>query len=152
MRTYRHRHLILLSFAIILLLPIGASADPETDGRLLAAQCAQCHGTDGRARGDIDSLAGEDAMELYLEMMEMRSDDDDDEIMHFQARGYSEQQIRLIALYFASLPSHDDDRDKDSDGDEGEAVDEAFRELRKQQLEREREVKKKERERRKERN
>jgi cytochrome c553 len=88
--------------------------DPDLD-RLLASQCAQCHGTDGDAVGDIDSLAGEDFNELVEEMLEMKADDDLDDIMHRQARGYSDEQIRRIAVYFASLPPLDDDEEEEED-------------------------------------
>lgn len=64
----------------------------------------QCHGTDGRANGDIESFAGENAFELYQEILETQVDDDTDEIMHFQVKGYAPEQ-RLIAVCFASVPS-----------------------------------------------
>lgn len=51
-------------------LPALAAPPP---GRLLAAQCAQCHGTDGVAVADIDSLAGMDAAELSEDMQEMQA-------------------------------------------------------------------------------
>jgi cytochrome c553 len=88
--------------------------DPDID-RLLASQCAQCHGTNGNAVGDIDSLAGEDFNELVDEMLEMKADDDLDDIMHRQARGYSDEQIRRIAAYFASLPPADGGEDEEED-------------------------------------
>ncbi|HPE60966.1 MAG: c-type cytochrome [Thiothrix sp.] len=77
--------------------------------RQLAAQCFQCHGTDGR-NDAFESLAGESERELISEMHEMRNEKGG--IMHYQARGYSDAQIRAIAAYIASLPgggSHDDD-------------------------------------------
>ena len=55
-----NRSFVLLAAAAISGTAIASSsvaqADPTLD-RLLASQCAQCHGTDGRAVGDIDSLA-----------------------------------------------------------------------------------------------
>ncbi|HRX70142.1 MAG: cytochrome C [Candidatus Competibacteraceae bacterium] len=87
---------------LILLAPLAGQAAPPA-GRLLASQCAQCHGTDGRAVGDIDSLRGESAWELYEEMLEMKYGNESNDIMHYQARGYTEGQIRLIADYYASL-------------------------------------------------
>lgn len=74
-----------------------------TDGaRLLASQCFQCHGTDGRSQTDIDSLAGESERELIEEMLEMRRDNDND-LMTYQAHGYSDAQIRAIAAYIAGV-------------------------------------------------
>jgi cytochrome c553 len=70
--------------------------------RLLASQCFQCHGTDGRSQTDIDSLAGESERELIEEMLEMRRDNDND-LMTYQAHGYSDAQIRAIAAYIAAV-------------------------------------------------
>lgn len=75
-----------------------------SDGaRLLASQCFQCHGTDGHSQTGIDSLSGESEAELVEEMLEMTYEMEND-LMHYQARGYSEEQIRAIAAYIASLP------------------------------------------------
>lgn len=72
-------------------------------GRLLAAQCAQCHGTDGISKTGIDSLAGESRGEIIEEMLEMQNESNN-EVMHLQAKGYNAEQIGLIADYFSSLP------------------------------------------------
>lgn len=73
-----------------------------TAGRLLAAQCAQCHGTDGHSLNGIEGLAGEGAGEIIEEMREMHASSDVD-IMVFQAKGYNDQQIQLLANYFGSI-------------------------------------------------
>lgn len=93
-----------------------ACAEDLSIDRLLASQCAQCHGTDGYPLGDIDELAGESLGELVEEMLEMQNERRPDDIMEHQARGYTEAQIRRIARYFSALPSpegsdsdHDDD-------------------------------------------
>lgn len=81
----------------------SGSAIPD-GARLLASQCFQCHGTDGHSQTDIDSLAGESEAELIEEMQEMVSESDH-ELMHFQARGYTDEQVRAIAAYISSLPN-----------------------------------------------
>lgn len=101
---YRRYYLKALA-ACCLALPAAASAvppDAET-GRLLAAQCAQCHGTDGNSAGGIDSLAGESYGEIYNELKEMQAETEI-ELMHYQARGYTDEQIQAIALYLSNLP------------------------------------------------
>ena len=75
--------------------------DPSLD-RLLASQCAQCHGTDGKAVGKMDGLAGESADGILKDMRKMK-DKDPDEIMHLQARGYSDEQARRIGRYFERM-------------------------------------------------
>jgi len=90
--------------SLILLIPFTGQAAPPP-GRLLASQCAQCHGTDGRAVGGMDRLAGESMNELWEEMLEMKYSGDMGDIMHRQAKGYTEEQIRLIAQYYAGTSS-----------------------------------------------
>lgn len=85
-----------------LLMPAAGVAQPPP-GRLLASQCAQCHGTDGNSITDLERLAGEQADDVYNELRDMKRSDDSD-IMAKQAKGYSDAQLRLIAEYFASLP------------------------------------------------
>ncbi len=87
----------------LLISPLGHAEDPTID-RLLASHCAQCHGTDGRAVGDIDELACESAKEIVEELEEMRSEDQPEDIMHHQALGYTENQIERIGRYFESMP------------------------------------------------
>lgn len=86
-------------------------ASAPSAGRLLASQCAQCHGTDGNSSNEIEGLAGESSGEIIEEMLEMKQENEND-IMHKQAMGYSDAEIRIIAEYFASLPNtggHEDD-------------------------------------------
>jgi cytochrome c553 len=81
----------------------AAHAEPPP-GRLLAAQCAQCHGTDGRSVGGIESLAGKGSRELLEKLLEMKQRPVPEELMHRQARGYTDDELRLIADYFSQLP------------------------------------------------
>ena len=83
-------------------LPCGAWAQVPA-GRLLAAQCAQCHGTDGNSITDIERLAGESASDLLGELLDMKHSGDTDDIMIRQAKGYTDEELRKIAAYFASL-------------------------------------------------
>lgn len=96
-----------LALACGLALAATAQAAPPA-GRLLASQCAQCHGTDGAGPG-FDELAGKSSRELYNEMREMKYRSRVEGIMDRQARGYTDAQLQLIADYLASLPGHGDD-------------------------------------------
>ncbi len=98
-----------------------AHAEDLTVNRLLASQCAQCHGTNGNAVGDIDDLRGESAREIYGEMMEMRSEGRPNDIMEHQALGYTEDQIRRIASYYGMLSGGSGEHsDSEHDSDEWE--------------------------------
>ena len=85
-----------------LLMAFGPSALAEDllTNRLLAAQCAQCHGTNGHAVGDMESIAGED--DLYDELQEMLLEGEPNDIMAHQAQGYSDEQMRRISAHFAT--------------------------------------------------
>jgi len=92
---------LVLSSAI----PLGASAQPPV-GRDLAANCFQCHGTDGRAEKGMPSIAGKDADSLFKKTREYQLKDKPNDIMARQAKGYTDAQISQIAEYFASVPEH----------------------------------------------
>ena len=70
-------------------------------GRLLASNCFQCHGTNGRAIDGMERLAGKSAHEIYEELLEMKGKPANSNIMHVHARGYTDAQLRLIADYLA---------------------------------------------------
>jgi len=92
-------------------LSLPAKALAESPGRLLASQCAQCHGTNGHSVSDIDGLAGESAQEILEELREMQASSDTDDIMHLQAKGYTDEQLQQIANYFATLSGNGGDED-----------------------------------------
>lgn len=86
------------------LLTSGAIAAPTPNGRLLAAQCFQCHGPNGRSISGIDSIAGESAKEIVEEMKEMQAKAlREPDIMHSQALIYTDEEIQALAGYLASL-------------------------------------------------
>lgn len=68
-------------------------------GRALAANCFQCHGTNGVA-SEL-KIAGESASEIIGELTEMRAKPAGASIMNVHAQGYTPEQIALIADYFA---------------------------------------------------
>lgn len=72
-------------------------------GRLLASNCFQCHGTNGS--GGFDRLNGESADSLYNELREfaLKKDSDADDIMSAHAKGYTDAQMRAIAVYLANI-------------------------------------------------
>jgi cytochrome c553 len=72
------------------------------NGRLLASNCFQCHGTNGT--GGFDRLAGKSASEIYGELREFASGKEDaNGIMAAHAMGFSDAQLKSIASYFASV-------------------------------------------------
>jgi cytochrome c553 len=71
--------------------------------RNLAATCANCHGTNGQARGEMKSLAGEPAEKIIVMMNAYKAGTlPGTTIMHQIAKGYTDEQIRLVAGFFAA--------------------------------------------------
>ena len=80
----------------------AAAAPNPHQARNLAATCANCHGTNGNARGDMKPLAGLAADKLIAMMADYRSGNQPATIMHQIVKGYTEEQIKLIAAHFAA--------------------------------------------------
>ncbi len=72
--------------------------------RSVAATCANCHGTDGHAQDDatVPGLAGMSADHIAAQMLAFRNGERQGTIMHQIAKGFSEEQTRLLAEYFAA--------------------------------------------------
>ncbi len=79
------------------------AADPNL-GRNLAATCANCHGTNGHAvKGSgMDALAGMEKAKTLQKLADFKSGDKPASIMHQIAKGYTDEQLDLIAAYFAA--------------------------------------------------
>lgn len=84
-------------------LSVAAAPTNAEPGRLLASQCAQCHGTNTAGPGFAE-LAGKD---LFNDLIDMKYRPIEG-IMDRQARGYSDEQLRLIADYLSTLPGNGD--------------------------------------------
>jgi len=81
----------------------AAAADAQY-ARSLAATCFACHGTDGRSVNSVPpSLAGQNKDYLLRQLQEFRDGKRPATIMHQHAKGYTPEQLDLIAGYFASV-------------------------------------------------
>ncbi len=80
----------------------AAAAQDMTLARNLAATCANCHGTNGNARGDMKPLAGVAADKIIAMLADYKAGNQPATIMHQIAKGYTDDQIKLIAAYFAA--------------------------------------------------
>jgi cytochrome subunit of sulfide dehydrogenase len=82
-----------------------AHAQDNHLARNLAATCANCHGTNGQARGDMKPLAGLSAEKIIAAVADYKSGAQPATIMHQIAKGYTDEQIRLVAGFFAAQPA-----------------------------------------------
>jgi len=74
-------------------------------GRNLAATCANCHGTNGHSKGEVPSLAGLPAERITASMAAFKSGALPATVMQQIAKGYTDEQVSLIASYFAARPA-----------------------------------------------
>jgi sulfide dehydrogenase cytochrome subunit len=70
----------------------------DLPGRTLAANCFQCHGTNGYG---LEYLVGKQASEIIGEMNEMKTKNPRADIMNVHAYAYTPAEIRLIAEFFS---------------------------------------------------
>ena len=72
--------------------------------RNIAGTCTPCHGTEGRSVGGVPpSLAGQDKGYLLQQLKDFRSGSRAATIMHQHAKGYTDEQLELIAAYFSGI-------------------------------------------------
>jgi len=94
-------------FNVILVLTTGlvfvpsGQAEDLSRAAMLSASCEGCHGTYGRSPGAIPPIAGKSAEYLRATMESFRSGDKNATVMDRHVKGYSEEEIRLIAEYFS---------------------------------------------------
>ncbi|MGV7211250.1 c-type cytochrome [Oxalobacteraceae bacterium A2-2] len=81
------------------------AAPPVPPGARLAATCAACHGTAGATVGGVlPPLAGQAQDALLASLRAYQDGSRGGTIMPQIARGYSDEQLRLLAAYFAAQP------------------------------------------------
>lgn len=78
-----------------------AEAPDGLRGRSLAAACAACHGTNGRAQPGYASLAGVSQAVLLKKLLDFKSGARPGTLMPQIAKGYSDAQLAALAAYFS---------------------------------------------------
>ena len=83
-----------------------AAGDPEA-GAAQAVVCAACHGQDGATGVDpsYPNLAGQNEKYLYNQLVMIQRDERKILLMAGQLIGKSDQDLRDLAAYYASLPA-----------------------------------------------
>jgi sulfide dehydrogenase cytochrome subunit len=100
MRTAIRIQLIAAVIMVGLLLASPSQAGKISQGEMLSASCAGCHGTDGHSPGSIPDISNKSAEFIRVSMEEFRSGKRESTVMGRQAKGYSDEEILLIAEYF----------------------------------------------------
>ena len=85
-------------------LPAAAHDAAALRVNALAATCANCHGTMGRAvdAASVPGLAGLPASYIVEQMKAFKAGTRPATVMHQLAKGYSDAQIDQVAAYFAA--------------------------------------------------
>ncbi len=86
--------------AVVATVAVGADTNANA-GRDIAAACANCHGTDGRSRGAIPAIAGQDKAYLVQQLKDFRDGKRPSTIMQQLAKGYTDAPIEAAAAYLA---------------------------------------------------
>lgn len=84
------------------LAPVAGAAEKLTPGSLLAASCAACHNTEGRSVAGTPVLAGLTRQQFVGALQEFKAGTRKATVMHRHAKGYTEQEIELLADYFSA--------------------------------------------------
>ncbi len=86
-------------------LPADVERSPfEQRVEIIAMSCAACHGTDGRKATAIPALAGKPFPVLHALLTAFKNDQmPDATVMPRLAKGYTDEELRAVAEYFAAL-------------------------------------------------
>ena len=87
--------------ALSLAAPCAVAQDTNL-ARNLAATCANCHGTNGQSRGEVKSLAGLPAESIVAAFNGYKAGTIPATVMHQIAKGYTDEQIKVIAGFLAA--------------------------------------------------
>ena len=93
---------IVISLLALSLFAHEGSHAQDTRGRDLATTCSGCHGTSGRSASGMPNIAGLDQAYITKQMNDFKSGARPATVMHQIAKGFSDEQIVLLATYFSA--------------------------------------------------
>lgn len=85
-----------------MLVPLTGSSDELSRASMLSYTCAGCHGTDGISPGSIPSIACKSADTIEKALKEYRDGKRFSTVMGRHVKGYTDQEIQLIAGFFGT--------------------------------------------------
>lgn len=95
-----------ISASDVIVVPHMISTDSVSIGRggTLALRCTMCHGARGMSGANTPNLAGQNAEGIYKQLRDLQSGHRASAIMAPHAQNLSDQEMRDLAAYYASLP------------------------------------------------
>jgi len=91
------------ALAVFFLCQTAACAEDFAYVRGMAATCTNCHGAECAVAGGMPVIAGRAKSELFQQLKEFKAGTRPATVMHQLARGFSDEQLELVAGYFAEL-------------------------------------------------
>lgn len=97
--------IVAIPFALLLAVGVAQAGGDAAKGQELAADCAGCHGDDGKGDADIPGIAGLDPAEHVKMLQGYKSGDIADEsgMMQDYVIELSDQDMADLAAYYATL-------------------------------------------------
>lgn len=96
----------LMGYGLLLIAPLvcGQERPQAVDyrDRDLSFTCTGCHGASGRSASGMPNLAGLDKAYITKQMSDFKAGTRPATVMHQIAKGYSAEQIELLASYFSA--------------------------------------------------
>ena len=83
---------------------VNASANSVGRGATLALRCTMCHGEHGMSEANSPNLAGQYASVVYKQLIDFQTGARTNAVMSPMAANLSDQDMRDLAAYYASLP------------------------------------------------
>ena len=81
-----------------------SSANSIGRGATLALRCTMCHGERGMSDANSPNLAGQYASVIYKQLIDFQTGARNNAVMSPMSRNLSDQDMRDLAAYYASLP------------------------------------------------
>jgi cytochrome c553 len=91
-------------------IPRGARADAIGSGATLALRCTMCHGARGISSANTPSLAGQDPVVIYKQLLDFKTGARASAVMAPLVADLSDTDMRDLAAYYAYLPRASGDR------------------------------------------
>lgn len=93
-----------LAVGLLIAGALGAVASAQADSRtrFMAANCAYCHGPDGKSRGAIPSLAGLEKGYFVDQMKAFRDGTRPSTVMSKHAQGYTDAEYEALGAWFST--------------------------------------------------
>lgn len=92
--------------AAMLAAALGAGTSSATEvsrGAILSAPCFACHGTNGHSKSAIPSIYGIPSESMVAKLQAFKHDRTLATVMNRHAKGYTDEEIQLIADYLSQV-------------------------------------------------